>query len=366
MTYKPKNTNSSSFFANSRSNCLQVKKTTNRIRSPKSLSPLLPPLPPLPPLNIHNEFQKYKDLIKHSEIWKLLIDAKDHPYGKNAYDEERTCAYNTNGSTIKKSFPGEKGYLKSMKKALEHMLNTLGQPMTSEEYFKLHDLAISEVQDKDVNKKGYNKDQGYFYISNILPYNASETGLREWQQKKTSVWISDILASDAIEPITTFFRSGIYKYNESQRPLLPLSIEYLTENFDLTINSERLIFVPNHFPSPPHLLDTVFIEYYKMIDELNKTGTFPGCKNEDASLEDKKLEIIARICQNLDQMHLFADGNIRTIGFLLLNKFLIENDLSPTIMYDPNMLDLRSIQKIIDEIKKGQTYFQQTFFPTQQ
>ena len=62
---------------------------------------------------------------------------------------------------------------------------------------------------------------------------------------------------------------------------------------------------------------------------------------------------IATLCQDLDQLHLFVDGNIRTIGIFLLNKLLYDNGLPPCTMKDVNTLDCLSTSELIDKIKRG-------------
>ncbi len=366
MTYLPKSQNTSSSFI---LNTPSTKTDLDFTEAPQVLIPQV--------LTPQYKYKKYQDLINHPDIWKMVMDRKDHKYEKNSYDEGRNdvITFISDSKTQIDFVPGEKGYLENMLNALNYMLNTLGQTMSSNEYAKFHDFAVSGVENMYSNSLGFRTTgQGCFDISENEPCNMSIEGFGEWKQKKSSEWQSDKL---------TRIKSTNEKFTENGRQIFNPGVqaflwndieeasmwEYITEENKidkLISNRHNMRFIANVFDNPDDACQTVFDEYYKMMNILNNKGTFPGCKNEDASLEDKKLEIIARICQNLDQMHLFKDGNIRTIGFLLLNKFLIENGLSPTIMYDPNMIDLRSIQEIIEEIKKGQTYFQQTFFPTQQ
>jgi hypothetical protein len=73
--------------------------------------------------------------------------------------------------------------------------------------------------------------------------------------------------------------------------------------------------------------------------------------------EDDKYLAVARLVQDLDQIHPFYDGNIRVFGILLLNRLLIDFDLSPTCLPDPNCLDALSLQEIVDQIRRGQAHF---------
>ncbi|WP_231103627.1 hypothetical protein [Xanthomonas graminis] len=76
-----------------------------------------------------------------------------------------------------------------------------------------------------------------------------------------------------------------------------------------------------------------------------------------APSEDAKLSAIARCCQDLERAHLFDDGNARTIGMLVVNKLLLENDLRPAMMEDPNRFDGFSTDELVAEIKQGQATF---------
>lgn len=70
------------------------------------------------------------------------------------------------------------------------------------------------------------------------------------------------------------------------------------------------------------------------------------------------LVAIARCCQRLDQHHLFADANIRTIGFLCINKLLIEAGLAPAVLDYPKVLDMCSVDEIVLAIRQGQSRFE--------
>jgi hypothetical protein len=74
------------------------------------------------------------------------------------------------------------------------------------------------------------------------------------------------------------------------------------------------------------------------------------------SERDQKLAAAVECCQNLDQLHAFADGNVRT-ATLVLNKFLIELGEYPCIFDNPNVLGLKSIRELVQYTKEGQERF---------
>ncbi|SEK17258.1 MULTISPECIES: hypothetical protein [unclassified Variovorax] len=52
------------------------------------------------------------------------------------------------------------------------------------------------------------------------------------------------------------------------------------------------------------------------------------------------------------------DGKIRTIAFLVMNKLLLQNDLLPSVLQDPSVFDMNSIEEIVEDIRWGQEAFQ--------
>lgn len=105
-------------------------------------------------------------------------------------------------------------------------------------------------------------------------------------------------------------------------------------------------------------INIIFEDYYLKLQELKKNGYVVGSLiDRNASLEDKKLEIIIRICQNLDQLHAFRDANLRTIAFLVMQRMLIENGIAPIVFDNPNCIDMKSVSEIMNELKGGQVKY---------
>nr|MDT0250296.1 Fic family protein [Endozoicomonas sp.] len=74
--------------------------------------------------------------------------------------------------------------------------------------------------------------------------------------------------------------------------------------------------------------------------------------------DDKKIRVIAELCRNLEVIHWFADGNARTIGYLLVNQLLLSNGLSPSVIKDANYFDGWSVDQLASMICEGQQKFQ--------
>lgn len=74
---------------------------------------------------------------------------------------------------------------------------------------------------------------------------------------------------------------------------------------------------------------------------------------------DDKLHHIVRLCQQLERLHPFGDGNCRTFGILLINNLLTRNGLPLTMMEDPNFLDAYSLAECVAKVREGQAHVRQ-------
>jgi prophage maintenance system killer protein len=94
-------------------------------------------------------------------------------------------------------------------------------------------------------------------------------------------------------------------------------------------------------------VQTIIDDYYNKINTIGKN---------ESEVAEQKLAAAIECCQNLDQLHAFADGNVRT-ATLVLNKFLIELGEYPCIFDNPNVLDVKSIRELMQYVRKGQEKF---------
>lgn len=83
------------------------------------------------------------------------------------------------------------------------------------------------------------------------------------------------------------------------------------------------------------------------IDDYEKK--MPQCKTED-----ERLENIVDLCQKLERLHPFPDGNARSFAILTLNHLLVRNGMPLTMLSDPNILDGWSRAQVVAQVKIGQ------------
>lgn len=67
---------------------------------------------------------------------------------------------------------------------------------------------------------------------------------------------------------------------------------------------------------------------------------------------------IVTCCKDLEHIHPYTDGNIRSIAMVLLQWMLLRNNQPPTLLKNPNVFDGHSYEELCDIVIKGQTAFQ--------
>lgn len=253
-------------------------------------------------------YSEFSEKINKEDYWKLVIDGRFQKFGP------KVCDIGVGGASE------EPGYVDAMTFAFGKMIEGLGTKLTSEKLNELHNLAVSNVKNMLDNCNGW-RQPGRSVHFNLIKTNSSPEGEKEFNNKVNSKWESDRITSD--KNFQHFMTTG------GNKQFYPIC--------------------PNEDGWAQRCADIVLEEYYKRMSSLKCEQT------------EEKLKVIINICQNLDQMHLFPDGNIRTVAFLVLNKFLIENHMYPTIMNDPNVFDMKSVKEIMSEIIEGQKRFIKEF-----
>ncbi|WP_144636788.1 hypothetical protein [Bordetella genomosp. 13] len=233
-----------------------------------------------------------------ADAYKLVMDGQHHDRGMYHFENER-------------------GYMAGMLGALNKMLREVDQPLTADMYEALHDTAVAGVHQRDrmdggsVLKPGYRDNEGVMF--GLASNNWSLEGRDEF---------------DASDKARDPQRWIVFQWRDSHG----MPTEYLVAQAK-----------PQH--ECRQKAADIIAAYHQEI--------------QTATDEVSTLRCIAKCCQDLDQHHLFTDGNIRTAAFLTLNKLLLQNGMSPALFHDPNVLDVNSIDQIVDFIRAGQTEYQQ-------
>lgn len=95
--------------------------------------------------------------------------------------------------------------------------------------------------------------------------------------------------------------------------------------------------------------DQIIRAHYERMSELS---------DETGETRDRLVrESIAQCCLALEQHHLYSDGNLRTIAFLVMNHLLLEAGMLPVVPDDPNRLDVCTVAETAELILMWQQCF---------
>lgn len=194
----------------------------------------------------------------------------------------------------------EPGYFAGLSRGMKYALNNINLSLTIEFLENLRQEAtinVRKINDTEFNDKiGGNSTQ--FNLN--LGSNATDEGLKELRTKlKDDQWRSIITGDNG-----SLILSRVYATRDELYPLM----------------------------------QNILMTYEKNTN--------------------KKLLDIIKLCQDLDQLHPFNDGNIRTFVILLLQKELLRHKFKPTILYDPNRFDAYSLAELETEIINGQKRYE--------
>ncbi len=246
--------------------------------------------------------------LKIEDAYKLLfMERKDLSKGRYASDKEET------------------NYLLCMLEGYEFMLKTLDSPLTCDLYQALHDSCCFDVRSKDAP---FGIPMGFRVIGD---------GAEAFQ-----VILGSTLSAKGYEEL--LMKHKFSKCEFEGQTYFPFKDAIVNPEKTIDLSAKQLSFIklkPTRTESCKFYVNFCIDKFYTARKET----------------ESEKLSAIAALCQDLDQMHVFVDGNIRTTGILVLNKMLISSGLSPAVLEDVNCLDCLSIDEIVEKIKEGQVFF---------
>lgn len=227
--------------------------------------------------------------VKKENFHKLFIDADRWDSNPLRFDER------------------EPGYMTAMVTAFDFLTVNETAALTPELVLKVHDLAIDKVRDKsnELLDKGFRKlTDGTEKFGLVLGKTLSEKGLDEFLERRK----------------TYFYRMGeneFYFLQEAVKNPSP------SGRNSYLINIRSLFSLRATRPATCRANIEAIISIFEKMPK---------------NTEEQKVRAIVRFLQDLDQLHSFSDGNIRTC--LLLSYFLCNQlEIEPFCFTDPNCLD---------------------------
>lgn len=311
---------------------------------------------------IQKENIPYLSELPEEHLWELFIDADRCPRNRYEFDID------------------EPGYLGSLFDSLNYALQYKG-PLTPEFIATLHDLAIKDVKFERKQSLGYmeTEHREYGNCNNALYIKddaMTELGLQELEEKIMGTHTNTF--SNQLHKWVTLVRNkgqflkdwkkhtlnrdaqSIASSNIMYHPHF-LAIKETTHEKERTISAVKLILsIEKKWKDTPELTAGIFF-FGDTFDRYKQANRLICAYQEESKLttstEEKQIAIL-RFIQNLDQSHLFADGNIRTVAFVLMNYLLVKENLCPVIWENPNVLDGHALIECYQLMLEGQSRFQ--------
>jgi hypothetical protein len=278
-------------------------------------------------LSNRNGVEKYKQamsLIPAGEMYKLFIDKK-RLISPEAYE---------------KNLPPhlifdvkEPGYYNGMMSAFMMMGESIGNPLDLKAIIDLHTAAVWGVY----GQCGQKND----------PFDAKPCSRGQGYGVKDENFTSHVKNAEMIIAHLELKEAGVLGTGIIADKTLcaePGFLSYYVDN-----NGNKVIISTGYVASSLVKLENHLAHYH---EQISKSKTL-----------DDTLSAITELLRAFEVAHIFPDGNQRTYAFLLLNRLLLENNLLPVILEEPEMFDGHvSVAGMVDRLKKGMKNFVSEFF----
>jgi len=254
------------------------------------------------------------------EYWRLLMDGRHH------------------GNGDKHFFDRSKGYMGSMMAGLNHIVDTVGTPLSPAYIQSLHTVSTTSVT-KEMRTDDaipLSKTNNMFQLAGVV------------KQAPNTWGVCSSFTDDGMRELL-----AIRQDLQAQLPLG--SPPFFTDDQNAKSDNNRPGVVQAWKagnPGDPNLPQTVNTLVQYAVDQ--------GARDLAAARsDDEKLGAIIDTCRRLGSIHPFEDANGRLMMFLVLNKLLLDNGFSPTILQDQGHMIGKSRDELIVLIKAGQAQLDQ-------
>ncbi len=245
------------------------------------------------------------------EYWRLLMDGK-HQAGNDKFFFDRS-----------------KGYMASMLAGLDMVVDKVGMPLSVDMIKELHKVSTTSVTYELPVRNGALRSIDFQIAGTIkterniwgVCKDFTDKGMQELQALR--------------DDLEDHVPSGEYFVNENLVADQSRAQQVQSWSAGLNIGSSLSQEVEDLMQ---YAIDTG-------AREIGRAGAD----------NDRKIGAIVDTCRRLGCIHPFKDANGRLVMFLILNKMLTDNGMSPTILQDQGHMIGKSRAELVALIKAGQT-----------
>ncbi|WP_417237454.1 hypothetical protein [Bizionia paragorgiae] len=301
--------------------------------------------------------------MKESEKWRMYINPKDHKIAsqKNQEDGDMDSPGDFykyyDEQNQKKGRPSE-GFGGSMIEAINQELlfkgGHLGRKVDYKEYERLHNLVTEGLKYNGISNA--TRRDTIRTRSSADPTVATAFPINDWSEDLGGLPAEDLM-DETIDgmPMVRIFKQGM-KIRNSDNDKENKSV-LLYDGYDEEFNEqgEDKFRVRYTEEEGVNIVKSILNRYY---NEIGKANTIRIKKER----ENEKLKAIVKVIRALHVTHPFRDANGRLHIQLMLNKFLLEQGFSPTILGDKGLGVFGgafSVDELKEEVIAGMDKFDQ-------
>ncbi len=337
-----------------------------------------------------NKFRYLKKHLKEDDvIWRFLVDGRYH-------SRNNPCIFDKDRVENDIIYKGEKDWLKNMKDGFSFVLDSLIRfddintsschiraKLFSDFYAELHKKICPDADPVYDNRCyiGIGKHNGnYEGLLEFFIKDRKSIFHKGWSEclapdirdnklvmrkimfrldgrdynisicKNGNSIIHKVDSGKLEDKVVSYYLPGDLIKSANEEILKKRKLEVSSEKFKLGYDLEdyktayknsKIRFVHENVQLVEELNENLlerYAEYFRPVE----------CSNEEAIIAD-----IANLCQDLDIGHFFLDGNTRT-AYVFLNMMLLYYGFVPTILDNPNELEVTDIKTLVFKIIKGQ------------
>jgi hypothetical protein len=314
--------------------------------------------------------------VPSAQRWKVLIDGGAH------------------GNDDPHFYDRSKGYMASMTRGLDYIVNNIDQPMDADFLRELHTCAVDLVTMEmagnapdntminllAMQATGYKRERNSWgAIANAPPEGINELHCLMDQINLES--INRILEQDdqtqaeraRLEAARGTLQNAIANNYQDvteedlaaarQRGFVTPSEDALVQDVAQFDSGNKFVLSRSNVDPPPQnlgalmdelqaeseaLVENIFDGYRESVQAIQDLGL------SDGERTDRLIDSCIDCCRRLGMVHPFKDANGRLFMFLTLNKLLMENGLRPTTLQNQGVMIGQTREHLRQLIKDGQ------------
>ena len=258
-------------------------------------------------------------------FWRYFIDKRYWGNGAQCFDNARA------------GFPGESGYLKSLKNGF------LSYCVKDPDHVESDTFSPPNFQ--------LLKDMNAFVMQQLVPTESTRPYVPYTDTTDCSFSFGVVRGWNMTDDGFVELKTLIVRYDSFKHLRLVNSAPNARINGKYHTVHTHLF--PSNYEHRESAANTIFDDYNSAINQIDLLDPVSENVDQKSVILRKKVAAIVTLVKSLEQLHFFIDGNARTICMLLLYRECIRNNIFPPLLDDPNNFDGHSQAELELQVYEG-------------